>query len=274
METEELKGKIKTLYDTINNLKNSINLKDDQMSTMQSTLNLKDDQINTLENSLKLKKEKIDALEKMVKLKEAEIKSTSDSTVDKDLLVEKEKKIEELQKEIELLNDELSKSDEEIEQLELENEKLRETNSRFTDSSIIDFTNIVISKSEIIKKMQEILQKALHSVTIVVPSIADLQDLHLYEIRSSVNMKISCEINPGIEESTELLDEYESLDNISLRNFEGSDRYVIIRDGEELLFGVIGRNEDNHLVFHTSDAAHIKLFNSLVMEGWLRSRKI
>jgi chromosome segregation ATPase len=274
METEDLKTKIKTLYDTINNLKDSLNLKNDQLNTMQSTLNLKDEQIKTLENSLKLKEEKIDTLEKTVKLREEEIKSTADSTVDKVLIDEKEKKIEDLQKEIEILNDELSKSDEEIEQLELENEKLKEASSSSSDSKIIDFSNIVISKSEIIEKMREILQKALHSVTIVVPTITDLQDLYLYEVRSSVNMKISCEINPGIEENTELLDEYESLDNISLRNFEGSDRYVIIRDGEELLLSVIGKSEDNHLVFHTSDSAHIKLLNSLTMEAWLRSRRI
>ncbi len=221
-----------------------------------------------------MKKEKIGALEKTAKLKEEELKSTADSTVKKDVLLEKEKKIEELQKEVEILNDELSKSDEEIEQLELENEKLKEKNSSSSDSKIIDFTNISISTSEIIEKMREILQKALHSITIVVPTITDLQDLYLYEVRSSVSMKISCEINPGIEENANLLEEYESLDNISLRNFQGSDRYIIIRDGEELMFGVIGKNENNNLVFHTSDPSHIKLFNSLVMEGWLRSRKI
>jgi len=274
MEVNGIKEKIKTLYDTINNLKDSITLKEDQLSTLTSTLKLKDEQIKTLESSLKVKKEKIGALEKTVKLKEEELKSTADSTVNKDVLVEKEKKIEELQKEIEILNDELSKSDEEIEQLELENEKLKEKNSSSSDSKIIDFSNISISTSEIIEKMREILQKALHSVTIVVPSITDLQDLYLYELRSSVNMKISCGINPGIEENANLLEEYESLDNISLRNFQGSDRYIIIRDGEELMLGVIGKNENNHLVFHTSDPSHIKLFNSLVMEGWLRSRRI
>jgi len=268
--------KEKLLRETIEDIKKTIALKEDQLSTINSTLILKDAQIKTLEDSLKVKEEKIDALEKTVKLKEDELKSTAGSTVDEEVLIEKDKKIEELQKEIEILNDELNKSDEVIEQLELEKEKLeeKEKESKSSDSKIIDYTNISISTSEIIEKMREVLQKAMHNVTIVVPNITDLQDLHLYEVRSSVNMKISCEINPGIEENADLLDEYESLDNISLRNFEGSDRYIIIRDGEELVLGVIGKNDTNHLVFHTSDPAHIKLFNSLVMEGWLRSRKI
>ena len=93
-------------------------------------------------------------------------------------------------------------------------------------------------------------------------------------MRSSVNIKISCEINQGIEEHVELLDEYESLDNISMRHFDGADRYVTNRDGEELLMAVIGKNENNHLVFKTKDPAHIRLLNPLVMDSWLRSRKI
>ncbi len=128
-------------------------------------------------------------------------------------------------------------------------------------------------EADIVEKMREILQKALHNVTIVVPSITDLQELRLYEVRSSVNIKIACLINPGEEEHASLLQEFESLDNVAIRSFEGEDRYVLVRDGEELLFGAVGKS-DNALAFHTRDASHIRLFNSLVMEGWLRSRKL
>lgn len=273
MELEELKAKIKTLYDTINNLKDSLSLKNDQLSTMQSTLNLKDDQVTTLENSLKLKEEKITALEKTIEIKDEELKSASESKVDKDIVAEKEKKIEELQKEIEILNEELNKADEEIEHLEQETEKLTEVNAS-SSKEIFDFAYSKIGKAEILNKMREILQKAISSVTIVVPNITDLQELYLYEVRSSVNMKISCEIDPSLEENADLLDEYESLDNISLRNFEGADRLVIIRDGEELLFGIIGNKDDNNLVFYTTDSAHIKLLGAITMEAWIRSRKI
>jgi len=206
-------------------------------------------------------------LEKTLELKEEQINSTS-------LNSEKDKEIQELQKELELLNNELTKADEDLERLELENEKLKEGHSDSSNSKIIEYTNIEISKEVILKKMREILQNALHSVTITVPNIHDLQELKIYEVRAGINMKISCEIDPEIEEQIDILEEHESLDNISVRNFIGSDRYVILRDGEELFLGFKGVNDSNHLAFHTRDAAHIKIFNSLVMEAWLRSRPL
>jgi hypothetical protein len=139
---------------------------------------------------------------------------------------------------------------------------------------IIDFTNIKITKSIILEKMREILEKAIANVTIVVPSIEDLQELYLYELRSSVSMKIACRINPEIEEHSELLDEFESLENIGLRNYGRVDRYVLTRDGEELFLAIIGSGDDNNLVIHTKDPKHIKLLNSISTEGWIQSRKV
>lgn len=267
MEIDELKESINNLNNTINNLKESINLKDDQINTIKDSMKLKEDQIKTLESSLNLKEDKILELEKTLKLKEEQINSASINS-------EKDKEIKDLQKEIGLLNNELTKADEEIERLELEIKKLKEGHSDSSNSNIIDYTNIDISKEEILKKMKDILQNALHSVTITVPNISDLQELHLYEVRSGINVKLMCEIDPEIEEQFDLLEEYESLDNFSVKNFLGSDRYVILRDGEELLLSFKGTNDSNHLTFHTRDAAHIRIFNSLVMESWLRSRPL
>ena len=258
---------INNLNNTINNLKESINLKDDQLNTIKDSMKLKEDQIKTLESSINLKEDKILALEKTLKLKEEQLSNASSNS-------EKDKEIKDLQKELELLNNELTKADEDLERLELENEKLKVGHSDSSNSKIIEYTNIDISKEVILKKMREILQNALHSVTITVPNIHDLQELKIYEVRAGINMKISCEIDPEIEEQIDILEEHESLDNISVRNFIGSDRYVILRDGEELFLGFKGVNDSNHLAFHTRDAAHIKIFNSLVMEAWLRSRPL
>jgi chromosome segregation ATPase len=271
---EEYKKQLETKDSLIKTLQNSIKLKDNQLETIQDSLKLKDEQIQILENSLNTKDAKILTLEKTIKLKEDQMKSMESSFVDDKVLAEKANEIEELKKKIEILNEELMKADEDLEKLEIDNEKLRKAGINSLDSKIIDFSNQEISKSEIIEEMRTIIQKSISSVTIAVPKIDDLQDLYLYEVRSSVNIKISCEINPGIEEHVELLDEYESLDNISIRHFDGADRYVLNRDGEELLMAVIGKNEKNHLVFKTKDPAHIRLLNPLVMDSWLRSRKI
>lgn len=263
----KLNEKFLTQDNLINSLKDSIKLKDDQIKTIHDSLQLKDQQI-------KAKDEKITTLEKAIKLKEEKLKKQASSVINENLLKEKDEKINTLQKEIEILNDELSKADVDLETLELENEKLRQAQSSLSDSKIIDFTKTEITKSEILKKMREILEKGLHNVMIVVPSIVDLQELYLYEVKSSVNMRISCLINPGIDEHSELLDEFTSLDNITLRSYEREDRYVLVRDGEEMFIAVKGNSENNHLAIHTKDPKHIRLFNSLTMEGWLQSRGI
>jgi len=248
-----------------------LRIKDEQVETLGNSLKWKDEQIKTLENSLKIKDEKAKTLEKTIELKDGEIRKLNSASIDRGALKEKNEKIE---KELEILNGELAKADEELESLELENEKLRKASSSSIDK-IVDFTNVQITKSEILEKMKEVLQNnAMANVTIVVPSIEDLTELYLYELRSSVSMNIACSINTGIDEHSELLQEFESLDNISIKNYEQRDRYGVIRDGEELLIAVIGRSENNHLVFHTKDSKHIRLLNSLITESWIRSRKI
>jgi chromosome segregation ATPase len=254
----------------IETLEKSIKLKEDQIKTLTESLELKDQQIRTLDSSLKFKQEKIDTLQKTIEIKNDEL----DETVEKDLLEKANEEIETLNKKIKILEEELISADEELERLELENQKLRNSISNTKTSKIIDFTNANVPKSVIIERMREILQDAMHNVMITVPLITDLQDLYLYEVRANVNIKVSCQINPGSEEHADLLDEFESLDNISIRSYQGLDRYVAMKDGEELLMAVIGSNENNHLVIHTEDPDHITLLNSLVMDSWLRARKI
>lgn len=257
---------IKKQLETKDNL---IKLKDEQVKTLENSLMLKDEQIKTLEKTLKTKDEETKTLEKTIALKEEEITKLASSSIK-----EKDEMVTALQKEIQILNEELSKADEDLETLELELTKLKEAQTSAKDVKIMDFTNIQITRSEILEKMREILEKAIANVTIIVPSIEDLQELYLYELRSSVTMNIACSISPGNEQHSELLDEFESLDNISLRKYDRADRYVLTRDGEELFLAVIGNSNDNHLVINTRDPKHIRLFNSLSTEGWIQSRRI
>ena len=62
--------------------------------------------------------------------------------------------------------------------------------------------------------------------------------------------------------------------NIAIRIDDYKDRYCILRDGEELFLGITGENEDSILTLRTKDSKHIKLLSSLVMESWLRARKL
>lgn len=267
MEIEKLKKQLE-IKDSL------IKLKDEQVKTLENSLKLKDQVIQTLESSLNIKDEKAKTLEKQIKLKEEEIENLISTSLDPLLLKEKVEKIKDLEKELKILNGELAKSDEDLESLELELEKLTNKKANPATSNILEATNTNISKSEIIEKMKDILQNASHKVMIVTPNILDLQDVPVYDVRSSVSVNIACLVNEGIDEHTELLDELLSLDNIAIRNYEREDRYVITRDGEELFLAVIGNSENNYLVIHTQDRNHIRLLNSLTMEAWIASRKI
>ncbi len=271
---EELKKQLLIKEKLINTLQESLKIKDEQINTVKESLRLKDEQINNLESSLNLKDQKIDTMQKSLEIKEQQMTVIENSLIDKSILQEKEKKIKELEKNIDLLNEELNKSDDEFEKLEAEIEKIKNSSLKSLENKIIDFTYVNISSEDILSKMKEILTDSVHNVMIVTPTILDLQELQLYEIRSSVSLKISTLINPGIDEHAQLLEEFESLDNISIRLYEGQDRFLVLKDGEELLFGVQGDKINNFLVFHTKDAKHISLFNALVMETWLRSKKI
>lgn len=267
MEIEKLKKQLE-IKDSL------IKLKDEQVKTLENSLKLKDQVIQTLESSLNIKDEKAKTLEKQIKLKEEEIENLISTSLDPLLLKEKVEKIKDLEKELKILNGELAKSDEDLESLELKLEKLTNKKANPATSNILEATNTNISKSEIIEKMKDILQNASHKVMIVTPNILDLQDVPVYDVRSSVSVNIACLVNEGIDEHTELLDELLSLDNIAIRNYEREDRYVITRDGEELFLAVIGNSETNYLVIHTQDRNHIRLLNSLTMEAWIASRKI
>jgi len=271
---EEYDLKFKSKEELINNLTTSLELKEDQIKTMLDSMNLKEQHNDTLNTSLQIKNEKIKDLEKNIRTLNEKINLLNSSTVDKDIIAEKENILEELQNKLVLLKGELEKQEEDLDALDAENEKLRNDLASSSDPQIIDWTYVEIPKESILKKIREIVSNAVHTVTIAVPDIKDLQDLHLYEIRSSVNMKIMCYIDPSLEDDEQLLMEFESLDNITIRMYEEKDRFLIDRDGEELLFSIIGEGENTNLVIHTKDVNHQRLLRSLVMEGWLRARKL
>ncbi|NHJ22295.1 MAG: hypothetical protein EAX91_15220 [Candidatus Lokiarchaeota archaeon] len=273
-EIENLRLIVTTKEELINNLTTSLKLKDDQIETLIDSMNLKEQTIDTLNKSLEIKDQKINALETSISLIEEELKELKASTVNKKRLEEIEEELEECQKKLALLTGELEKADEDLDALMDENEKLRNNLASQSEAKIIDSTFREIPKEEILKKIREILGNAIHNVTIAVLDINDLQDLHLYEVRAAVNMKIMCNIDPSLEEDAELLEELESLDNITIRLYEDRDRFLIERDGEELLFAIVGSRENNNLVLYTKDPKHMRLLRSLVMEGWLRARKL
>ncbi|MHA1338932.1 MAG: hypothetical protein ACTSRZ_09330 [Promethearchaeota archaeon] len=258
----------------IQSLKSQLEMKESQIETISGIIKTKDDQIESLKETLKMKDEQIFSLKQTLESKQNEIETLKQNQVmiDDSVIKEKDEQIKKLEEEIKILNVDLKMSDEEIEQLnkEIEELKARSASEPIAGGNICQ-SNIV--SEDILNFMIEIIGRSIHNVNITTPTIMDLAELQLYDLKASVNIKASCSIDISNEEHQEILQEMQALENVTLRSFTGKDRWVCLRDGEELLIAVIGENENN-LAIYTKDPLHIKFFNAIVMESWLRAQKI
>ena len=120
---------------------------------------------------------------------------------------------------------------------------------------------------EMLNKIDEILKRTISSILIVVPELKDLENIRLYELKSSTSIRIACKVD-----SFELFDELTSLGNVKIINYEKEDRYGIIRDNEELFISIFGEDKNNLLTFYTDDLKHIQVVNTLITECWINGK--
>ncbi|MCP4761711.1 MAG: hypothetical protein GY870_08015 [archaeon] len=292
-EIEEIKAtfsEIKTAYETLNlqfqqkdteiqALKSQSEMKETQISTISGIIKTKDEFIESLKSTMEMKDDQILALNEIKKSKteEAEqlkkkIEEVTKNTVDNSIIEEKDKENQELKEEVKLLNIDLKAVDDEVASLNAQIEEFS-AKEKEKDENSSGFSGENLKKEDIMNKIIDMLNRSLHNVNITTPSILDLAELQLYDVKGTVNIKASCQIDTTEVEHQELLQEFEALDNISLRNFGENDRWVCLKDSEEMFIAAIGE-KDNFLTFFSDDHNHIKLFNSLIMESWLRARKL
>jgi len=260
----------------IQTLKSQLELKETQVETISGIIKTKDDQISSLQQTMKMKDEQIYSLKQTIELKQNEIETIKQSKsmiVDESIIKEKDEKIKKLEEEIKILNMDIKLSDEEITKLNKEIEELK-SQIGTKEKSVGKICQMNVSRNDIINFMIDIINKSIHTLNITTPNIIDLAQLQLYDVKNNVNIKASCNIDLNVEEHKEILQEFQALDNISLRLFPDSDRWVCLKDGDELFLAVIGKDPENNLAIYTKDPNHIKFFNSIVMESWLRGRKI
>lgn len=169
---------------------------------------------------------------------------------------------EALEEEMNYLQDDLLAADEEVEKLENQIKELEKK------------TSIILNRIQVGEIMKEIFATSLHNVTICIPTIEDLDKLDLYSVPSSVVIKASCFIDSANPQHLKLMDEMKSFDNISLRLFDGQDRWTILKDREVLFMAIEGKSPNQLLSFKAEDSAHIDVFSNLMMETWLRGQNI
>ncbi|OLS11991.1 MAG: transmembrane protein [Promethearchaeota archaeon CR_4] len=280
LETSKLQVDLK------NNQLGAIQIKDSQIAMLNESLKLKDTQIQALNDSLTMKDQQMKTLQEAVRLKDDQInqiKLTSASSQEvgaiqvqlKDrqkILEEKNAQIEDLKKEIINIKKENNLLNQDLEAADKLSEELQKKLSDLSGSSgTLDLEKVRYTRDQIAAKFIDILNHTIHNVTIVTPSIEDLENLKLFEVKNSVSVKVACNIDGANQKHAELLAEFESLDNISIRQYDAKDRWGISRDNEELFLAAVG---DSNLVFYSRDALHLKLLNPIIMESWLRSRKL
>lgn len=267
---EPLRKEFDQIKEKIDQLKESLELKDEQIKTLKESLVFKKDQVQSLKNTSNYQKSQIQKLEQMIEEREEQMKSmekpSSNESELKEVIQEKDEEIQGLKTQIKDLKEKLASMEKKLEELREETE--------IPDSNIIDYTDIEIKKAEILEKMEAILKNSINSIMICVPRITDLERLPIFDVKKSVAIKVSCSINLKRTDHADLFKEFEDRGTISIRNYEREDRYVIMRDNEELLFALVGNKDDNHLAFYTKDSKHLKQLNPVVMDTWLRSRKI
>lgn len=164
---------------------------------------------------------------------------------------------------MEFLTQDLDAADEEV-------EKLNQNLQNFEEKAKEGF---YLSKKSVLKEIKSIIMKGLHTIILTTPRIEDIRDLELFEIKPSVNIKVATWIDPSNPDHQEILREL-TFDNIIIRIDDFKDRYCILKDGAELFLGIEGKKEDEILTLRTKDSKHIKFLSSLVMESWLRARKL
>jgi len=193
-----------------------------------------------------------------------------------------------LEEELNLLTQDLDAADEEVENL---NQKLH----NFEEKALEGF---YLPKTSVLKVIKSILMKGLHTIILTTPRIEDIRDLELFEVKPSVNIKVATWIDPSDIRDLELFEVKPSVnikvatwidpsnpdhqeilreltfDNIMIRIDDFKDRYCILKDGAELFLGIEGKKEDEILTLRTKDSKHIKFLSALVMESWLRARKL
>ncbi len=263
-QVETLKSKIEMKDTQIETLKDTIEMKNQQIDMKNDKIDMKEEQMQAYKSSLEEKKRKIEQL-KSESVEMGVFEETKSKLEEKNALIEeKNETIQNLEEEAKMLSQDLAHADEEIERLHTEISNLKESSEQA----------VFLNPEQVKNRIREILHNSLHNVNLTVPNITDLLDLDIFEVKSSVNLKISCYIDSSDPQEEELVEEFSVFDNISLRIYDEKDRYTILADGANMFFAAKGLENDRYLTFSTQDSQHIKIFNALILETWLRARKI
>lgn len=177
-------------------------------------------------------------------------------------IIELEAQHKTLEEEMQFLKDDLEDADISVEKLEMTIQQLQNSDGVF------------LNQDQVVSRIRSILDECVHNVTITCPTIMGVSKLDLFDLKSNINIQAAFHIDLSNGESLKILEELESFDNITLREYPEQDRWSVFKDGEILFVAIVGKQPDHLMSFRTDDTKHLSVYKSLVMEPWLLGKKI
>jgi len=296
----------------ISNLNETIKMKDEQIKLLQDTQNMKNEQIKmkdeqifslkkeledlkTEHGALKLEfetreeqinKELIGSIEQKLHAIEAENNriqtelntATLENSKLSEELKKKEKLVSELTEDLQKLKKEYKQMQEEMKltrlDLDAADAEIEKLMKQIEESKSKVKLNITKKFTEVEEIMKQIMQSAQHKITIIAPTIKDLQNLDIYSIKPNVQISVATNYDPLKKEHNTLLEEYKSIENIQIKMYDLGDRYGVLKDGDRLFVAMMSKKPDECMIIDTSDELQIKSLTSLINDVWLRARKV
>ncbi|MHA1339713.1 MAG: helix-turn-helix domain-containing protein [Promethearchaeota archaeon] len=123
---------------------------------------------------------------------------------------------------------------------------------------------------------EEILSAKMR-VLIVTPTLTDLEIEPILSVKSNINIRICCTIDPNNAEHKEILEKLEKKTNISLRHRTLQNLWGINRDYEEIILGIVSKSEVSEEIelvgLGSNLEEHIKILVPILEEAWMGSKK-
>lgn len=283
-QLDELKAKYQKFEDEAEKLKDSV-------SNKEQTISEKDQQLAEKDKVIRQKDEKLEELNEKVLAQVSKITELQDQVIDLQKRNEELKlKEKDLQKEIETTNSEydalkvrLRNSGDSVlgttMELEKMNNEIKEKDERINElesklgSILTGASGFLTSRDKLIDKFKEMVGRTHRSIRMCIPSLGNLEEISLLstiqDFPSTIVVNIAADVPPTDEHILMNL----KPKGVNFTQFDQKDRWVLNRDGEELIIA-LEKDDGSIIGLYSNEQKLLSMFNSAIMEPWVKGMKI
>jgi myosin heavy subunit len=297
---ESLTAQLNGLNEELKDLKKSVSMKDEAMATKDNQLMDKDEIIKNKDEELQSLNNQISDWQSQLADMQAQVSGAQSSQSDK--VNELQAQIMALQKENEMAKLAEANSKTKLQELTGNYEKLK-IKMRDTGDSVLGATmeaeklknaieqkdaeiaalneklgagggsGAFMDKEKLAQVLFDAVQKTQRSIRICVPSISLIETLGLLPVIQSFPRQAVVNIAGDIKATDEHIIMDLKKHGVVFTQYDRKDRWVLNRDGEDFLIAV--EQPDGTVIgFYSSEPRVITMFNSVIMEPWVKGMKI